>query len=203
MSILKCNIPFKRVCSIALSMFLLSFVAGCAPQSEKSSGEDADSTPLVEVEWSPEAECSICHNDQKESSDTSSLPASMHKENGAACVTCHSEEAVLQSVHEGTTSASKMPKKLTKTSVDAAACTSCHGSADELASLVPDVMLADANGMEVGAHDALTLNEDHQKGITCTSCHVMHESNDIKDSSQDACLNCHHQNVFECHTCHE
>lgn len=203
MSILNRNIPFKRVCSIALSMFMLSFVAGCAPQSGSSSDEDADSAPLVEVEWSPEAECSTCHNDKKESSDTSSLLASTHEKRGAACVTCHSEEAVLQSVHEGTTSTSKMPKKLTKTSVDDAVCASCHGSADELAPLDSDAMLADANGMEVGAHDVLTLNEDHQKGIACTSCHVMHENNGIEDTSQDACLNCHHQNVFECYTCHE
>lgn len=62
-------------------------------------------------------------------------------------------------------------------------------------------VLTDENGTTVNPHD-LPAVEDHAS-ITCVTCHKGHSSDTIEESAVKACALCHHENVFECYTCHE
>ena len=59
---------------------------------------------------------------------------------------------------------------------------------------------ADENGLTVNPHD---LPADHYGSkVMCGSCHKMHDTKEIEVSAANACLGCHHDNVYECGTCH-
>lgn len=70
------------------------------------------------------------------------------------------------------------------------------------ASATADVTyLTDANGTTVNPHD-LPVNKSHDT-ITCATCHSMHDTDPLEETTVDACIKCHHDNVYECFTCHD
>ena len=116
------------------------------------------------------------------------------------CTTCH-DDAKLPELHDGATPGSKMPEKLKKTNVSEELCLSCHGSYEELAELTEDCdLLTDDNGTTVHPHDLPDV-ADHDP-ITCTNCHVVHSKKTVEQTAPAKCLSCHHENVYECGTCH-
>lgn len=197
----------KGRCAAAAFAFLmvaLPLFAGCAPTANEGepTGQNAqgDGSPAVQVAWTPDADCSICHTEEGSSLD---LIACTVGENGnQACTTCHADEPSLTSVHEGATTADKMPKKLKSTEVSAETCESCHGSVDDLAAKTSaSTVLTDARGTVANPH-SLPENGDHES-LACADCHQMHESEGVAKSAPKACSSCHHAGVYECNTCHE
>ena len=92
-------------------------------------------------------------------------------------------------------------KKLKNTSVSDDACLSCHEN-DHTAEATADVTaLTDLNGTMVNPHD-IPQTEQHEKNITCSSCHTMHSDDSIEDEAVTLCQSCHHRDVYECDTCH-
>ena len=61
--------------------------------------------------------------------------------------------------------------------------------------------LTDDQGTTVNPHD-LPQSASHDT-LTCGSCHTMHDEKPLEETAAAACTQCHHQNVYECYTCHE
>lgn len=61
--------------------------------------------------------------------------------------------------------------------------------------------LTDANGTTVNPHD-LPVNKSHAT-LTCATCHTMHDDTTLEETAVKACIKCHHDNVYECFTCHD
>ena len=119
------------------------------------------------------------------------------------CATCHADQK-LGDLHDGATPDAKMPKKLKKTEVDDEVCLNCHESYEALAEKsTGSQALVDDNGTVVNPH-ALPDVADHGP-IGCVDCHTVHKDADkpVTEKAKDKCLSCHHENVFECGTCHE
>lgn len=131
--------------------------------------------------------------------------ASKHQAQGAKCTTCHNDATTLASVHADMSTA-KVPTKLSKTTVDNSVCLGCHGSWDALAAKTTNVtVLTDANGTVVNPHSitsaAIDVKGQHDK-IQCVDCHSMHTTDTADTLGPAECLSCHHQNVYQCGTCH-
>lgn len=62
-------------------------------------------------------------------------------------------------------------------------------------------VLTDENGTTVNPHD-LPVNKSHDT-IVCATCHTMHDDAPLEETAAEACTKCHHDNVYECFTCHD
>lgn len=174
--------------------------AGCAPhEADESSSANEGKQPAITVEFSMDAECSICHATEKASSENAACLASKHK--SATCTTCHDDESSMVEAHKDATVDGKMPKKLKKTEVNVATCSSCHADSERISATADNTACTDSKGTVVNPHD-LPDNEDHRK-IVCSDCHKEHAAEPIEETAKKECISCHHADVFECHTCHE
>lgn len=187
----------------------LCFVVGCSPQQAAQSDEAQPvEDPMANqvVEWSQDIDCMTCHTEESATmTDTSIAQASMHNDEGMACIDCHTEADVLSEVHEGVTYGSTVPTKATVVSVNPETCQTaeCHGTMEDMAKLTEGaVTLVDSNGNEVNPH-AYDSNEQHDAHVpTCTDCHKVHSADTQKDATK-WCAQCHHRGVFTCGNCHE
>lgn len=184
---------------------LLLCVSACVPSSPESNGEGgvASDEPVVAVEWSLDSDCVTCHVDQGSSKEDSSTTAFVHA--SVECVVCHDDADGLAEVHEDVTTEDGIPTRLKKTEVGEGVCLGCHESKhtsyEVLAEATADsVALTDENGLVVNPHD-LPESYGHDD-IVCGSCHVMHADQEPSDKAMTTCVGCHHENVFECGTCH-
>lgn len=186
----------------------LGGLAACAPQ--QNSGENTNATNTNEnatqasFTWAYDSDCSMCHQTEATSMDDSSCLAGTHKAQGNTCATCHTDESGLTKAHENATpdEAKKRATKLRSTTIDEAACLSCHGSYEELAAKTANLsLLTDTEGTTVNPH-AMPENEDHAS-TDCASCHVMHTNEPATESAPEYCESCHHAGVYSCHTCHD
>ncbi|WP_232050889.1 cytochrome c3 family protein [Arabiibacter massiliensis] len=191
--------PIKKAATVAVLVAALGLAAGCAPQSVQPDQAAAQQGgDAVQVAWSPDMDCASCHAVEEASASDASCLASKHP--AATCESCHGVADSLATAHANATATAEMPKKLSKeNAVPEDTCLSCHGGWDDLAAKTADVdVLTDADGTTVNPH-AMDRTGDHSS-ITCTSCHTVHE---VEDDQKQLCLSCHHEDVFECRTCHE
>lgn len=207
--------------AVALTSALL-LAAGCAPQTVSNAegalsdtGANAVSAP---AEWSPDIDCSTCHTAESSSADDAATLMGFHGSvaSDVTCSSCHADSAALTEVHEGKMDGSgRLPKKLKKTSVSGESCaqSGCHDMQEIVGATAESTALTDDNGNVVNPH-AMLNDEAHEVGgsnganVTCDSCHSMHgeSTSDVEtmtSDAQDFCKSCHHQNVYECGTCHE
>ena len=193
----------RRVaCALAVAaatLVLASSLSACAPkqsQADASSAKNGDAA--MTVAWSADMECSSCHAQEVGSESDSACLASKHE--SASCESCHGTAESLADAHASASAEATMPTKLSKEhAIDEDTCLSCHGSWDDLAGKSADVtVLTDANGTTVNPH-AMDRTGDHA-AISCTTCHSVHEA---EADQKEYCLSCHHEDVFECRTCHE
>ena len=183
---------------VAVSALALT---SCAPQTSNGGGlAETGDGGAVSAEWSFEGDCGICHDAQQATYEVADCLVGSHPDQ--RCVNCHTDQEVLAEIHDGVTGEDKTPKRLKKTEVSADACLSCHGSEQELAQKTAEATcLTDKNGTVVNPHDLPDV-PDHDK-VTCTSCHIAHEPTERSEAAYDACLTCHHAEVYECYTCHD
>lgn len=179
-------------------------LAGCggAPQ-ERASADDANAAnaPQTAFAWTSDADCSPCHAAQSSSlADAACQIAANHAD--VACAECHTDEAGLAAAHADVAIAdTKGVKKLSETSVEQAACAACHVDAGAPEAAADSIVLTDDRGTMVNPHD-LPDSASHAT-LTCGSCHTMHDDRPLEETAPAACVQCHHQNVYECYTCHE
>lgn len=192
----------------AVCMPLLLFAWGCAPREAASGGQDgSDATTgsagsaAVDAAWSPEIDCTACHaKEATTSSDVKCIAGSHTTAQSFKCVTCHADEETLAEVHKDMNSG-KAPKKLKKTTVDQELCLSCHNQSDLASKTASSTILTDDQGTAVNPHDMPT-NDDHAS-TTCINCHKGHSTDGVQKEAPSYCTSCHHENVYECGTCHE
>lgn len=190
-----------------LAMFLvLSFTAGCAPQEGGGSSASTDggdtSASSAEFTWTADADCSVCHTKEGESLGSTACLAGFHaNENQATCSSCHTDESGLQKVHEGALAGAVEVKRLKKTEVEEATCLSCHDQ-EALKTVVSEESYPeDINGLKVNPHD-MPQTPGHDGEGSCISCHEGHRDTPATETSEQYCFSCHHEDVFECGTCH-
>lgn len=175
------------ICLLAASVF------GCSSSGTIAKGDGGNDS------WSAGMECTQCHTAEAASSEDQTCLASKHAGNGINCTDCHKTEQV-ESIHADVKTGDKVPSTLSKEySVEESVCLSCHGSLEQLAAKSTKISaLTDADGTTINPH-SLPSNSDHS-AITCTSCHSIHVAS---GDPKTICLSCHHENVFQCHTCHD
>ncbi|WP_270297435.1 cytochrome c3 family protein [Eggerthella sinensis] len=188
----------------ALACTVIAGISGCAPQASSPGENEAggESEGSETFSWSIDSNCAQCHDVEAGSLDDASCLAATHGNEGLECVDCHTGESELSAAHEGATASETMPKKLKKTRVEDNACTPCHGSYEEIAAATPDALVTDSRGTALNPHEAPGLTEGHEGNLACASCHTMHRASNAASDAHDACMNCHHEDVFECGTCH-
>lgn len=191
----------------AVCLPLLLCAWGCAPQEAASTGQggndsaNAGAGSAIDVAWSPEIDCVACHADEAATStDAKCLAGSHTVAQSFKCVTCHADEGALTDVHQNMNSG-KVPKKLKSTSVDQALCLTCHDKGELAEKTAASTVLTDDRDTAVNPH-ALPDNADHAN-TTCTNCHKGHSADGVQEEAPSYCTSCHHENVYECGTCHE
>lgn len=197
----------KRNCAVimAATMAFVFCLFGCAPQPnvDSSEGEQADQAMKLQITWSVDSDCGVCHAVENSSLQDESCLASIHQAEGLACIDCHDDVDTLSVVHADLTEESMDgTKRLKKTSVDN--CESCHDKAELAEVTASSAALVDSEGRTANPH-SLPSTEGHEEfGAACTECHDMHASQaDPNEDAEKFCLSCHHAGVYECHTCHE
>lgn len=185
-------------------MALLGVMVACAPHKTEmavSDGEEAAVADTAFTGYTEESDCSICHVSEQDSYGDESCLAVRHA--SVACATCHDDAEALSDRHDGATAemASRV-KRLRFTEVEAETCLECHGSWNEIAEATSAVVVTDSNGTEINPH-GFPENDTHAQ-IACVDCHSVHVSEEeMTTVAKDECKSCHHQDVFECGTCHE
>lgn len=177
-------------------------LSACSSEGKSDSAEgDTGSKSAGELAaWTPDSDCVNCHVFEAESATDTACAYSLHAD--VECITCHANtDGSMAKAHERYETA-KQPAKLKRTEVTSGVCLSCHIET-ELKEATADVTaLTDGNGTVVNPHD-LPQTEDHADAIACSSCHKMHLPESAIDTAPQACLSCHHDNVYECGTCHD
>lgn len=197
----------KLTAALATGAVVLA-LAACAPQQATTdeladTGANAsDEAAAVQIDWSLESDCAMCHGAESASMDDGACPASTHQAQGATCATCHTDEAALTEAHANAQAGAETPSHLSSSDVSQDACLTCH-DLDELAAATAEFDgLTDTQGTTVNPH-ALPENADHAAEVSCSSCHKMHESDsEPATEARRTCNDCHHEGVYECYTCH-
>lgn len=188
---------------IAIAATTLGLTA-CQPQS---SGDGGASSAIGEsgelIAWSPDVDCSLCHVIEGETAEDTATLCGFHAALGQQCSSCHDDEQTLTTIHEGATQDSAAAvKKLRKSDVSESTCESCHGSLDTIAAETEGTaVLEDERGTKVNPH-ALPSSSNHD-AISCSDCHKGHDAEPTTETAYTVCLSCHHEDVFECGTCHD
>ena len=137
--------------SLALAAALYACAPQAAPQEGKADGGKAAQTEPVAIDWSPTADCAVCHVTEAESATDAACDASQHAD--MTCIECHTDESQLATMHEGKTTGDRMPMRLKKTTVDKSLCTPCHDQATIAAASADCTVLTDVNGKTVNPHE--------------------------------------------------
>ncbi len=190
-----------------LGLTMALCLVACSPKAPADqdaagtgSGEEAPEVVGLPMEWSPDVDCAVCHVEEATTSgDTACLAGYHTATQGFDCMTCHVDDAALSEAHVDMTSG-KVPKKLKKTEVDASLCDSCHDAVELKEVTAASTALTDSEGKVVNPHDVPAI-PDHEK-LTCVSCHKGHSTEEVQEEAQSYCIGCHHENVYECGTCH-
>lgn len=187
--------------SVCLAATNVSDTFQNGPSSAASEAQDKESESSQEVsqeylEWQ-DAECRDCHEDENKSYQEDGTLVYQHQ--NVACIECHTDQG-LGGLHKDVDEDSRTPRRLKETTVDETSCLACHEK-DNLAEATKQLeILVDSEGTVVNPHDMPDV-EGHED-ITCTSCHLAHESSEPDNEAKLLCLGCHHMNVYECNTCH-
>lgn len=188
-----------RKLAVALLVASLTLFVGCqARDAEPAYVEgvlSAEAFTEGSWEWSSAADCALCHQLEAETAAVSSCEVVQTEK---ACATCHSDESALKDAHALPFDAPSA-MRLRDTEADSASCERCHDTGDLARATAESGALEDTAGNIANPH-ALPGNDDHDE-IECLDCHKIHQPG-LVTSAQEQCLNCHHQGIYECYTCH-
>ncbi len=161
--------------------------------------------------------CVLCHTDEeglveghaKVTADDTKSPKRLKKSEVTpdGCLTCHqvtdglvpadawaAEEAGESATEDGASADASATEQEAPTTESAIPAYSSTATADI-------EYLTDANGTTVNPHD-LPVNKSHAT-LSCATCHAMHDDATLEETAVKACIKCHHDNVYECFTCHD
>lgn len=168
-----------------------------AAPEDTAEDEDAEAKTDGADAAADAAETSAEEGDKAADTDSKTAAA----DGGATCTMCHTDTEALAETHENAEDLTALPKRLSK-KIEDETCLTCHGSKEALAEATADSdVLTDTNGTTVNPH-ALPETASHES-IKCVDCHRVHTDKDPAETANQKCMSCHHQNVYECYTCHE
>jgi predicted CXXCH cytochrome family protein len=194
---------------LMLLMTALLVIVGCAPkpQDGKNGGStsNGDDNPGIESPgWSMSSDCESCHAVEVASSTDQATSYGWHSaEPGVTCTTCHTDDNGKLTAAHAKYMTSSDPTNLRRTQVLSSSClaSGCHDEKELTAATASSTVLTDANGMTVNPHD-IPDTATHVAQINCSSCHKMHAPYDVDKTAEDLCIGCHHEEIYECNTCH-
>jgi hypothetical protein len=219
----------RKILSIttALTLMVMLWLAavvlpGCSAQASTEVSTNTDAVESEEqatttVVWSNSLDCASCHLAEAQSADEPMALYSLHvaHEEYNECTDCHVDSGgQLADAHgeEYAVVGADMPVKLSKTSVSEQTCLTpgCHIQEELITATASCMALTDSNGTVVNPHVQM-FNEEHRTGsgktFACSDCHKMHAASGLEAATtekeaENQCLSCHHQDVYECYTCH-
>lgn len=181
----------------AAALVLCVGVFGCEPKIVPNGPTSDSDDGTGEIAWSISVDCTVCHAKQ------GAFHVAGHANAAVVCTDCHKDMTALARVHDGKTASSPMPSRLKMTKMTNEACLSCHGPLDTLAAATASLTVCtDSEGKTVNPHTAVDLTESHRESLRCNDCHSEHEDIDANEVAKTVCVDCHHQDVFTCGTCH-
>lgn len=149
--------------------------------------------------WADETDCTSCHEVPAKSLDDETCAASLHTALGLGCTDCHADDALID-IHGKMKPNAKVPTKLKKSDLSVETCAACHSSEALVEATADSSALTDSEGTVVNPHDIPDVKE--HKDISCQSCHKMHAESKPASMAPTLCQDCHHEDVYECYTCH-
>jgi len=192
------------VASLLAMVAILVVIAGCAPkQNTEDTGQNTG--PGIQLAaWTIDVECTECHAYEVASmTDTTTVYAPHYSWENLVCTDCHNDDdGSLTKAHADYATAAE-PTRLTYSRVDKSSCFNdgCHNAESLAESAKDSTALTDKNGTVVNPHDLPQVTA--HASIVCGSCHKLHEPNeDTGKTASDLCVGCHHEDVYECNTCH-
>jgi hypothetical protein len=191
-------------------VFAIILLAACAPrQATEGSADNPASTAAGEEQvalplpaWSEDSDCVSCHVAEVESGGNTACTYSLHTT--VECLTCHTDADGKLTTGHAKYDTAKQPTRLKKTTVSSDVCknASCH-DIEEIKTITASLtVLTDSEGTTVNPHDMPTTDQ-HEKNLNCSNCHKMHKQEPIAETAKAVCIGCHHQNVYQCGTCHD
>jgi len=193
------------ILGVILAVYAALFILiGCGKPTEKPPGGDPDPPVVGDVVWSEKSDCGSCHVTEFKSTTDNKYGSYPHYQEGNDCFDCHlNTGSVLNKVHENYATG-KVPTELKKTQVLDATCltSGCHNKDDNKKATAASKVLTDAKGKVQNPHD-MPDKLEHNTMVNCMSCHTMHKVLNLDSTARGVCLGCHHQNEYECYTCHE
>ena len=149
--------------------------------------------------WADETDCASCHEVPAKSLENETCAASLHTALGLGCTDCHADDALID-IHGKMKPNAKVPTKLKKSDLSVETCAACHSSEALVEATDDSSALTDSEGTVVNPHDIPDVKE--HKDISCQSCHKMHAESKPASMAPTLCQDCHHEDVYECYTCH-
>ena len=180
--------------------------------SDTAGTADASTAPAEPdpelVAWAEGSDCLSCHTREADGADSQDCLFGKHAfATTLDCIDCHTDIQLVD-LHKNAKDGKRMPKRLKKTSVSDAVCSTCHATDDLIEVTKDSTVLIDTSGTVVNPHAQLT-DELHAKGgstganVGCFSCHSVHKEATVEKTAVAYCKNCHHAGVYACYTCHE
>lgn len=149
--------------------------------------------------WADETDCASCHEVPAKSLENETCAASLRTALGLGCTDCHADDALID-IHGKMKPNAKVPTKLKKSDLSVETCAACHSSEALVEATADSSALTDSEGTVVNPHDIPDVKE--HKDISCQSCHKMHAESKPASMAPTLCQDCHHEDVYECYTCH-
>jgi hypothetical protein len=177
-----------------MSFLSLAFIlAGCNPITTTTSVMPTTGS----MAWSPDSDCSICHDSEVLSMANPDWLGYAHEALGLECLSCH-PVINLQEIHKSSTDSTPLVIDTTIgiTEYSDLLCLTCHGSYTGLIALTKDSQaFLTPEGKVVNPHDI------HQgEHVKCYKCHQMHRKS--PGMSINYCYGCHHTGFEGCEKCH-
>ena len=120
------------------------------------------------------------------------------------CLSCHDMDMLRKLYYKVDASILEEAMNAMNSSETTLMCLTCHGSYEELAALTADYTdFADREGTVANPHIYGGGMVDTHEELSCLSCHSGHINMDDITMAKMYCYGCHHDEVFECGTCHE
>lgn len=192
------------------AVFSSTMVIGCSPSATTDpSGHDkpiqnasvGKDSPAADGPWSADSDCVACHADQSATANDTSTNHFLHA--SLECIACHTDDDGGLSEGHKEYASGKLPKKLKDSTVSDELCLSCHSRTEIESATSSSTALTDENGKTVNPHSIPETDSNSHSDIACIDCHRVHEiSSTPTEEAAQLCKTCHHENVYECGTCH-
>ncbi len=200
----------RSVVVLFFAVLVAALLVACAPRQNTEIANSSEEIPVAEVDstftYTSASDCLMCHSQESGALSLVNCEAIEASATQEGCVICHNDESGLVQGHEGVSMTdTDKEARIFDSKITDDTCLNCHNQDEIIAATSGSTALTDANGLTVSPHTLMVEHNEagQHNATTCSSCHKMHADKPLESTAKDYCLSCHHQNEFECYTCHE